>query len=128
MIIWFAITLSSTNNSTVSISGGPDPACMASIAEQLIAQGLPTTHLISIGGWDAPHLPEGFSGEELFGAFSSWNAALPRPFDGFDWDLEGNDDPESPNNLFSVIRKYEVLSDKGTPAKPYPFHSLRAQE
>ena len=73
-------------------------------------------HLASIGGWNAPHLPPGFSGEELLGAFQSVNLQFCQNveddddgkgkqschlWDGFDWDLEGNDNIQSPRNEFT---------------------------
>ena len=72
VVIWFAISLSSTPNGTVTISGGPPADCMAAVAKELDDQELPTTHLISVGGWDAPHLPSGLPGDELFDAFAAW--------------------------------------------------------
>ena len=60
VMIWFALTLSSTkapNGTLVPSFGGtlPDMDCVANVSATLKAEKLPTTHLISFGGWDAPH-------------------------------------------------------------------------
>jgi hypothetical protein len=108
VVVWFAVNLVSSDG-VASIVGGPDPDCMASVASEIDHLGLETVHLISIGGWDAPHPDSSFSGQEYFDAFSSWNQALPRSFDGFDWDLEGNDDVESPWNMFSATTLNQMV-------------------
>lgn len=47
-----------------------------------------TTHLISIGGWDAPHIDTALNGSEWFAAWRRWNvdqvAHIELGFDGFD--------------------------------------------
>jgi hypothetical protein len=108
VVIWFAINLVD-NNGSPGISGGPDTDCFASIAAEIDDMGLETSHLISIGGWDAPHPDASYSGQEFFDAFADWNLALPRPFDGFDWDLEGNDDSSSSNNVFTSITLNQMV-------------------
>jgi len=79
------------------------------VAWNLRVRGLATTHLISVGGWDAPHPNTSFSGEAWFRAWQQWNeevAAQPDfgfdGYDGIDWDLEGNDELASPWNHFTV--------------------------
>lgn len=103
VVIWFAINL--IGNQTTgepAIQGGPDYKCVAEVRDKIQQRGLPTAHLISIGGWDAPHPNTTFSGRTWFSVWQAWNAALPKPFDGFDWDLEGNDNTDSPWNEFTV--------------------------
>jgi len=59
--------------------------------------GLFTVHLMSIGGWNAPHVTTDFSVEILWNALDNWNKKYIQTdknwygFDGFDWDIEGND-------------------------------------
>ena len=110
VVIWFAINLGANTTAdpaTPMITGGPDLACVAATAQQIASEGLPTTHLISVGGWDAPHPSTLFSGPEWFSAFNVWNDAIATNhggfrFDGFDWDLEGNDSPSSQWNWFTI--------------------------
>lgn len=108
-LFWFSISL--TTNATTGrtdVLGGPDLACVAAVAAELVALGLPTTHMITVGGWDAPHPDTGLPAEEVYAAWRDWNldvvagAGLPGGFDGIDWDLEGYDDPSNPNNVISV--------------------------
>ncbi len=72
-------------------------------------------HLVSFGGWDGKHLPSGVTSEELYLEFQSYNTqnhTLDRSmvlFDGIDWDLEGNDDLQHPNNKFTI----ECLNQMG---------------
>ena len=109
VVIWFATSLQ--KNAT---SGRPqvthhlNHTCVAVVAQELRRRGLITAHMISIGGWDAPHPDTSFSGEEWFEAWDEWNRgevaqpALGFPgYDGIDWDLEGNDTPSSPWNRFT---------------------------
>lgn len=93
---------------------------MAEVRSEIEARGLPTAHLISIGGWDAPHPDTSASGAEWFTAWRAWNAALPRPFDGFDWDLEGNDLPDSPYNEFAP-EVLQIVIDMSVAAKAADF-------
>ena len=67
------------------------------------------THLLCIGGWDAPHPATQWTGHQWADAWQDWNQNVAsRPalgfhgFDGIDWDLEGNDAPASPWNTFTV--------------------------
>lgn len=54
VLFWFSISLVNDGGSP-AISGGPDPDCIASTAATLASLGLETTHMITVGGWDAPH-------------------------------------------------------------------------
>lgn len=118
VIVWFSINLR-TNATTHDphIHLGINTTCIAETAAGLKSQGLETTHLISIGGWDAPHIDTTRNGTEWFAAWDRWNMAeVAHPalgfdgFDGFDWDLEGNDTPSNAANEFSV----ECLDAMGT--------------
>jgi len=70
---------------------------------------LPTTHMVSIGGWGAPHVDTSFDAKTWWDIWKAWNNnTVAQPslgfygFEGIDWDLEGNDDTTSPDNYFSV--------------------------
>lgn len=98
VIVWFAINLvSASQTGRPAISGGPDLTCVRNMRAALEADGLPTVHMISIGGWNARHPPDRLAtAEEWWDAFSAWNhqhPSYPPIFDGLDFDLEGSDAP-----------------------------------
>lgn len=100
VVIWFATNLASKDGEP-AVTGGPNYTCVAAVAAALEADGLATTHLVSIGGWDAMHPNTTWDGKTWFRTWKAWNEQLPRPFDGFDWDLEGNDVVSSRWNHFT---------------------------
>eukprot|EP00039_Didymoeca_costata_P021634 m.345026 g.345026 ORF g.345026 m.345026 type:complete len:382 (+) comp25680_c0_seq1:131-1276(+) len=111
VIIWFAtILIRNATTGLPQIQGGPNNhTCVAAVAQELRRRQLPTAHMISIGGWDAPHPNTSFTGKEWFKAWEKWNLeeisnpSLAFPgYDGIDWDLEGNDNQESQWNVFTV--------------------------
>ena len=111
VIVWFATNLvKNTTTGKAGITYGLNSTCVAFVAKTLRDEGLETAHLISIGGWDAPHPDTFISGSEWFEQWERWNTGeiVSRPklgwfgFDGFDWDLEGNDNKSSPWNHFTL--------------------------
>jgi chitinase len=110
VVIWFAINL--VKNSTSQgplIHGGPNLTCVALTYKKIKDLQLPTTHLLSVGGWDAPHPDTSFSGAQWADHWDAWNkhtVAMPdlgfNGFDGLDWDLEGNDNKNSTTNHFTL--------------------------
>lgn len=111
VVIWFSINLIRDSRSGLpSIQGGPDMDCVASKIQQirLLPNGNQVVHLISIGGWNSPHPDTSNAPEAVFKALDNWNRhIISRPdkgfygFDGFDWDIEGNDDVDSQYNHFT---------------------------
>ena len=105
VLMWFAVDLGTdarTGEAAVQDSPGPDMLAVASLMQQMSAEGLPCTHLISIGGWNAPHPVTAHNAHQTFDAFHRWNVGLPfGGFAGFDWDIEGHDDPASPTSTLS---------------------------
>jgi chitinase len=81
-----------------AVSGGPDRNCVANTKATLASRNLSTTHLISIGGWDAPHPETTNPPNTVYESWVQWNDGL---YEGFDWDIEGNDDLSSPYNYFT---------------------------
>jgi len=79
---------------------------MAKLAAQLNTDGLPTTHLVSIGGWGAPHPDTSFSAQTWYTTWKNWNTGLNTQygfeFDGIDWDTEGENTVNGPENYFSI--------------------------
>ena len=162
VVIWFSINLViDKTNGLPTIENGPDYHCVAKMIQKIRQLDLPTTHLISIGGWNSPHPDTTHSAETVFQvnlphplttsiittyykypihtvtrfmhhllihitsvssiitppitydlclqAWHEWNTqTIADPslgfngFDGFDWDIEGNDD----NNIFSLACHY----------------------
>lgn len=109
VIVWFSVNIAKGEDGRCSIEGGPDYEQVAKIAKELKEEGREVVHLMSIGGWNSPHPDISFTSQEMFEALDVWNLnTVSRPelgwtgFDGFDWDVEGNDDFDSPHNEFSV--------------------------
>jgi len=94
------ISLHSQNGGTVNFTR------IAQLANQLKTDGLPTTHLVSIGGWGVAHPDTTHTAQTWYGVWRDWNNGLNTTygfmFDGFDWDAEGEDTVSGPNNYFSV--------------------------
>ena len=110
LIMWFAASLlynESTGTAYVSY-GGPSLDCIAAMAASYRSRGLEARHFLSIGGWDAPHIETVTSPAELHAVWRAWNRdVVARPgfeggFDGIDWDLEGNDRADAPENFFTA--------------------------
>jgi hypothetical protein len=110
VLYWFAASLTyNASDGTCGVSyGGPPLDCVASVALALRAEGLPTAHLLTFGGWDAPHPDARAAPAAAYAAWAAWNRdVVARPgleagFDGIDWDLEGNDNATAPENVFPV--------------------------
>ena len=105
VIVWFALSMTLDASGVPHIGGGPNLTCVAKTAADLNSQGLPTHHLISIGGWNGAHPDPAASADAWWGALSAYDTAaeaagLPGGFDGIDWDIEGNDSPSSTSNHF----------------------------
>jgi Glycosyl hydrolases family 18 len=105
VIVWFSIFLSINP----VIQGGPNLTCVAEIAKQIKKEGYEVLHLISIGGWNTRHPDTSITPQEAYNSWNQWNLNVVANknfdfagFDGFDWDLEGNDDPNSIWNAFTV--------------------------
>ena len=93
----------------------PPIACVVATVKQLQSENLPTTHMISIGGWNAPHpvttnpktgkgrsrdlcrlfhVAQSYTAAQVYAAWNTWNTGLATQydwngFDGLDWDMEG---------------------------------------
>ncbi|KAJ3124377.1 hypothetical protein HK100_011256 [Physocladia obscura] len=95
-VIWFSIDLLDGK-----VNRGPDLDCVRDSVARINLLHPTTVHLMSIGGWNAPHIQtSAYSPESYYAAFSTYNKD--NLFHGIDWDLEGNDDKANPANAFSV--------------------------
>eukprot|EP00042_Codosiga_hollandica_P041962 m.378947 g.378947 ORF g.378947 m.378947 type:complete len:391 (-) comp56209_c0_seq3:120-1292(-) len=116
VIIWNDVVLVSDEQTGAPMVelAGITLSCVAATAKQLIAENLQTTHLVSIGGWGAPHpatanpiTGASYTAAEVYNAWATWNNATAREydwngFDGMDWDMEGANEASSPENYFTA--------------------------
>lgn len=109
----------------------PDLDCIRHVANRHGG----TIHLLSFGGWGSPHPDPGPTAAQYYAAWEALNEA-PRHrrsdgsplFDGFDWDLEGNDNPAAPTNTFKVetlqlMGEMSLLAKKAGYLVPAPLPS-----
>ena len=106
VINWFSISLADDNGNP-KIKYGLNSTCIAEVAKILGDKNLETSHIITVGGWDAPHVSTAFNGTQWWDTWKKWNeneVAQPdlgfQGFDGIDWDLEGNDDVDNKQNYY----------------------------
>jgi len=92
------------NNSTRprgEVRTGLDLESIKRLMEELDAKGYShVLHLASFGGWNGPHLDQSLDAEEWYMAWEK--SAASDTFHGVDWDLEGNDEVTSANNVFTL--------------------------
>ena len=74
VVMWFAINLA-LNSSTglPAITGGPDMDCVAYVVRSIDEMGLDTLHMVSVGGWDAPHPDTTNTAEATYEYWDYWN-------------------------------------------------------
>jgi hypothetical protein len=79
---------------------GFDIPCIRQLIQRLDNDGYDdVVHLTSLGGWNGPHLDPDISASTWY---EQWKRLCGSTFHGLDWDLEGNDDLESPYNVFTI--------------------------
>lgn len=100
VVVWAFYNLSPTHVASSSVSSSLDLKCIQEMIHQLDEIGFDdTVHLVSMGGWNGPHLDPYFvTAQQWYGA---WKALVGNVFHGLDVDLEGNDKIDSPWNYFS---------------------------
>ena len=108
VIIWFSIDMSTNKDKTKpEFTRGPDYNEVAKMIKRFKDNNYEVINLISIGGWNSPHVNTNFSSEEYFKEWIEFNKRISKPefdfygFDGIDWDIEGNSDINSSINYFS---------------------------
>jgi hypothetical protein len=120
VVIWFSINLAKDEEGNQIINGAlPDFDCVGRVVKELRDKNLPTTHLISVGGWNSPLPDTSFTGEQWWHYFHKWNKeVVARPelgwegFQGIDWDPEGSDDrgDEFTVEIMDLIGEMSVLA------------------
>lgn len=102
-------TVSSSSSSSSSLEKLPptttrtriDLDCIQDMMKRLDQQGFTdTVHLVSLGGWNGPHLDPYFRTATQW--YDAWKAMVGHVFHGMDIDFEGNDDLQSPWNYMSL--------------------------
>lgn len=121
VLVWFNANLKQGPSGEPFVESCTEMQCVARTANALRASGHNVVHLISIGGWNAPHPSTAFDGEVWFKTWDLWNRRGMREygwggFDGFDWDVEGNDDPTSPYNTIS-LKTLDIMGTMSLAAK-----------
>lgn len=110
VLIWSFIELQG-NVTDDPMQEGPNPEILREVVVTLHEQALSVAHLVSVGGWGAPHPDTARTGNEWWAVWRRWDAAfaklqvkLPEAiwsgFAGVDLDIEGADDVTSPLNYF----------------------------
>ena len=117
VIIWFSVDMAANeNNSGPSFKGGPDYSCVSNMIKKFKDNDYTVINLISIGGWNSPHLNTDYSAEEYFKEWLKFNDKIANKeneffgFDGIDWDIEGNDNKESTNNYFTY-KELDIMGE-----------------
>ena len=73
-------------------------------------------NLMSIGGWNSPHVNTNFTAEEYFEEWVKFNEKISNKlydfygFDGIDWDIEGHDNMESSINHFTY-KELDIMGE-----------------
>ena len=108
VVIWFSIDMAKNSDGTKpEFARGPDYNEVAKMIKRFKDNNYEVINLISIGGWNSPHVNTDFSAEEYFEEWIEFNKRISQPeldfygFDGIDWDIEGNDDFSSSINHFT---------------------------
>jgi chitinase len=124
VIIWFSIDMSSNSEKTKpKFTRGPNYVEVAKMVKRFKDNNYSVINLISIGGWNSPHVNVQFTAEEYFQEWKEFNKRISNDqydfygFDGIDWDIEGNTDKNSSINYFTykeldIMGKFSQLLKK----------------
>ena len=108
VIIWFSVDMAENEDCTEPIfKRGPNYEEVSKMIKRFKDNSYTVINLISVGGWNSPHINTNFSAEEYFNEWIKFNEKIKNiendfyGFDGIDWDIEGNDDMKSNINHFT---------------------------
>jgi beta-glucosidase len=108
VIIWFSIDMSSNSDKAKpEFTRGPNYVDVAKMIKRFKDNNFSVINLISIGGWNSPHVNTQYTAEEYLQEWFEFNKRISNEeynfygFDGIDWDIEGNSDINSSINYFT---------------------------
>ena len=115
VIIWFSVDMASNENNTKpTFKRGPNYTNVGKMIKRFKDNNYSVVNLLSIGGWNSPHVNTNFTAEEYFQEWLNFNEKITNKeydfygFDGIDWDIEGNDDMKSNINYFTY-KELEIM-------------------
>ena len=77
VLVWFSVNVAKNEDGICFVQGGPDIKEVASLMKQMREEGLVNVvHLMSIGGWNSPHLDTSFTAQTMFDTLDSWNREM----------------------------------------------------
>ena len=88
VLIWFAANLNGADAASGKplVQFGKNVTCIASVAKALRDRGHNNvSHLVSVGGWDAPHPNTSFTPAQWHDAWLNWNADNAKIGEPFGW-------------------------------------------
>ena len=124
IIIWSQIDFTSNEDNTKPFFNGTlDYRCVAKMIKKFRDNNYFVINLLSVGGYGCPHINVDFTVYEYFEEWLKFNEKISSTenhffgFDGIDWDIEGNNEIESPYNNFTykeldIIGKFSQLLKK----------------
>ena len=117
VIIWFSVDMSaSEDNKRPIFKRGPNYEDVAKMIKRFKDNNYSVINLISIGGWNSPHVNTNFTAKEYFKEWLKFNEKISNNnydfygFDGIDWDIEGNDNMESSINHFTY-KELDIMGE-----------------
>ena len=117
VIIWFSVDMSaSEDNKKPIFKRGPNYEDVAKMIKRFKDNNYSVINLISIGGWNSPHVNTNFTAQEYFNEWINFNEKISNKecdfygFDGIDWDIEGNDNMKSSINYFTY-KELDIMGE-----------------
>ena len=107
---------SNENNTKPTFKRGLNYSDVGKMIKRFKDNNYSVINLLSIGGWNSPHVNTHFTAEEYFQEWLNFNEKITNKeydfygFDGIDWDIEGNDDMKSNINYFTY-KELEIMGE-----------------
>ena len=117
VIIWFSVDMAANEDNTKPIfKRGPNYEDVGKMIKRFKDNNYSVINLLSIGGWNSPHVNTNFTAEEYFQEWINFNDKITNKendfygFDGIDWDIEGHDNMNSSINHFTY-KELEIMGE-----------------